>query len=123
MSLLLTVATVTDSTAWATPVSPRPASSSNAIGRFIFFSPSSVTNSISGAALRGGSIDSASGISPNNLKDLNQGDIRTSPLNRVFGVFFNQNQSTLLRDKTVRSALNDSARSGSPSREAATPQT
>jgi len=60
------------------------------------------------AALNGGEIDSASGISPGNLKDLPPEDIRTSPLNRVFGVFFNQNQSAVLHDKAVRQALNDS---------------
>ncbi|MSR70498.1 hypothetical protein EXS62_00415 [Candidatus Kaiserbacteria bacterium] len=58
-------------------------------------------------ALNAGEIDSASSISPGNLKDLSAADIRTSPLNRVFGVFFNQNQSVVLRDKAVRSALND----------------
>jgi len=59
-------------------------------------------------ALQRGEVDSASGISPANLSDLVQENIRTSPLNRVFGVFFNQNQSALLRDKSVRQALNDS---------------
>lgn len=59
-------------------------------------------------ALNRGEVDSASGISPNNLKDLPQEDVRTSPLNRVFAVFFNQNQSALLRDKTVRAALDRS---------------
>src|SRR3989344_1417167 len=58
------------------------------------------------AALGGGDIDSASGLSPGNLSALPQENIRTSPLNRVFGVFFNQNQSVVLRDKSVRSALN-----------------
>ena len=58
------------------------------------------------AALGGGDIDSASGLSPGNLSALPQENIRTSPLNRVFGVFFNQNQSAVLRDKAVRSALN-----------------
>src|SRR3989344_4906367 len=60
------------------------------------------------AALGGGDIDSASGLSPGNLSALPQENIRTSPLNRVFGVFFNQNQSVVLRDKSVRSALNTS---------------
>ncbi len=59
-------------------------------------------------ALQSHDVDSASGISPGNLKDLPAQNIKTSPLNRVFGVFFNQNQSTVLRDKTARSAL-DSA--------------
>ncbi len=59
-------------------------------------------------ALQRHEVDSASGISPSNLKDLPQGNIKTSPLNRVFGVFFNQNQAAVLRDKGVRAAL-DSA--------------
>ena len=59
-------------------------------------------------ALGNGEIDSASGLSPGNLGSLPPENIRTSPLNRVFGVFLNQNQSVVLRDKAVRSALNDS---------------
>lgn len=59
-------------------------------------------------ALSRGEIDSASGISPENLKNVPKDDVRTSPLNRVFGVFFNQNQSAILRDKGVRTALNNS---------------
>lgn len=57
------------------------------------------------AALNRGEIDSASGISPDNLGDIPAERILTSPLNRVFGVFFNQNQSVVLRDKAVRIAL------------------
>ena len=60
------------------------------------------------AALGGGDIDSASGLSPGNLSAIPEENIRTSPLNRVFGVFLNQNQSVVLRDKAVRSALNTS---------------
>jgi peptide/nickel transport system substrate-binding protein len=60
------------------------------------------------SALANGEIDSASGISPTHLNELSQEDIRTSPLNRVFGVFFNQNQSVVLRNAEVRKALNDS---------------
>lgn len=59
-------------------------------------------------ALEGGEVNSASGISPGNLSHLSREDVRTSPLNRVFGVFVNQNQSAVLRDKAVRTALNDS---------------
>lgn len=59
-------------------------------------------------ALHRGDIDSASGISPVNLSTLPQQDIKTAPLNRVFGVFFNQNQSVVLRDKAVRTALDAS---------------
>jgi peptide/nickel transport system substrate-binding protein len=60
------------------------------------------------SALARGEIDAASGLSPSSLREINSDNIHTSPLNRVFGVFFNQNQSTLLRDKVVRQALNDS---------------
>lgn len=60
------------------------------------------------AALSHGDIEAASGISPANLDSISGERILTSPLNRVFGVFFNQNQSIALRDKTVRAAL-DSA--------------
>lgn len=59
------------------------------------------------AALSRGEIDSASGLSPANLSGIPKANILTSPLNRVFGVFFNQNQSVVLRDKAVRTALND----------------
>ena len=53
-------------------------------------------------ALHSGEIESASGISPANLPN---SKAVVSPLNRVFGVFFNQNNSEVLRDKDVRSAL------------------
>lgn len=56
-------------------------------------------------ALARGEIDSASGISPDNLGGIPEDRIVTSPLNRVFGVFFNQNQSSVLRDRAVREAL------------------
>lgn len=59
-------------------------------------------------ALRAGDIDTANGISAGALSDLNAFSISTSSLNRVFGVFFNQNQSAVLRDHDVRQALNDS---------------
>ncbi len=56
-------------------------------------------------ALNRGEVDSASGLSPSNLADLPAQNVKTSPLNRIFGVFFNQNQSVVLRDKAVRQAL------------------
>ncbi len=59
-------------------------------------------------ALKGGSIESASSISPAALSTLNGFRVEQAPLNRVFGVFFNQNQSVVLRDGAVRQALNDS---------------
>ncbi len=60
------------------------------------------------SALKSGAIASASGISPAALSELQNFTIDTSSLNRVFGVFFNQNQSVVLRDADVRKALNDS---------------
>lgn len=57
------------------------------------------------SAITSGAVDAASGISPSHLSQLKEETIRRAPLNRVFGVFFNQNQSELLRDKTVRTAL------------------
>lgn len=60
------------------------------------------------AALKDGEVDAASGISPDKLVGLQGPTIATTPLNRVFGVFFNQNQSELLRSRAVRRALNAS---------------
>ncbi len=60
------------------------------------------------SALQHGDVEAGSAISPASLSDLHglSGSHAISiPLNRVFGVFFNQNQSTVLRDKTVRQAL------------------
>ncbi len=56
-------------------------------------------------ALKGGDIEAASGISPASLSQIPDLPVRQAPLNRVFGVFFNQNQSSVLRDRTVRAAL------------------
>jgi peptide/nickel transport system substrate-binding protein len=58
-------------------------------------------------ALKNNEIQSASGISPVNAETLKGYDVNKAPLNRVFGVFFNQNQSVVLRDKDVRKALQD----------------
>lgn len=57
-------------------------------------------------ALNSGDVDAASGISPDKLTNAQRETIATTPLNRVFAVFFNQNQSELLRQKAVRQALN-----------------
>lgn len=57
------------------------------------------------SALKAGQIDSASSLSPSNLAGLSGITTKKSPLNRVFGVFFNQNQSEVLRDGSVRVAL------------------
>ncbi len=58
--------------------------------------------------LKNKDIQSASGISPVNAESLDGYTVAKAPLNRVFGVFFNQNQSVVLRDKDVRKALQDS---------------
>lgn len=54
-----------------------------------------------------GDIDSLSGISPTEANALKKDGARvlSSPLPRVFGVFFNQNTNKALLDKTVRQAL------------------
>ena len=57
------------------------------------------------SALRTGAIDAASGISPSTLASITGKNILQAPLNRIFGVFFNQNQSEVLRDSAVRQAL------------------
>ena len=61
------------------------------------------------AALKSGDIQAASGISPADVATLSLAGstITKASLNRVFGVFFNQNQSTVLRDHDVRQALED----------------
>jgi len=59
-------------------------------------------------AFQNGDVSSLSGFSPENAEMLkNSGSkILSSSLPRVFGVFFNQNQSKVLLDKSVRQALN-----------------
>jgi peptide/nickel transport system substrate-binding protein len=56
-------------------------------------------------ALKNGDIDAAGGISPALLEQVQKNNVESTPLNLVFGVFFNQNQSSVLRDKDVRTAL------------------
>ncbi len=61
-------------------------------------------------ALDQGSVDSAVSISPDAAKQLatdkaQSYKILSTPLPRVFGVFFNQSQAPILADKTVRQAL------------------
>jgi peptide/nickel transport system substrate-binding protein len=58
-------------------------------------------------ALKKGEVGAASGISPENLSELRGLTVDHAPLNRVFGIFFNQNQSSILRDAGVRKALSD----------------
>ncbi|MDO8518075.1 MAG: peptide ABC transporter substrate-binding protein [bacterium] len=59
-------------------------------------------------ALKSDEISAASGISPATLASLHGFTIDSASLNRVFGVFFNQNQSEVLRNSDVRQALNNS---------------
>ena len=56
-------------------------------------------------ALTHGAIDAASGIAPEALAHIQNKQTAHAPQSRIFGVFFNQNQSTVLRDNTVRAAL------------------
>ena len=56
-------------------------------------------------ALAKGDVEAASGLSPATLADIRDKNIETAALNRVFGVFFNQNQSEVLRDPDIRKAL------------------
>jgi peptide/nickel transport system substrate-binding protein len=59
-------------------------------------------------AFNGGEIESVGGISPDSIAELKDKNLNIihSPLPRVFAVFFNQNQSKVLADKSVRTALN-----------------
>jgi peptide/nickel transport system substrate-binding protein len=54
-----------------------------------------------------GAVDSIGGISPDNLPTITRKDgiITKSPLPRVFGIFFNQNQNAIFADANVRAAL------------------
>ncbi len=61
-------------------------------------------------ALGNGSIDSLSSLPPSAAHEFstNGGEpyrIESTPLTRIFGVFFNQNRNTLLADATIRRAL------------------
>ncbi|TSC69675.1 MAG: Extracellular solute-binding protein family 5 [Parcubacteria group bacterium Gr01-1014_56] len=59
-------------------------------------------------ALERGDVEAASGLSPTSVSSIPEANIMRAPLNRVFGIFFNQNQSELLRDIDVRRALEES---------------
>ncbi len=58
-------------------------------------------------ALEKGEIESANAITPSSAKKLQEKgfSMKSTPLPRIFGVFFNQNQATLLAEKSVRRAL------------------
>ncbi len=57
------------------------------------------------AALRTGAINAAGGLSPENLSKIGNAPVVSAPLNRIYGVFFNQAHAPVLQDKTVREAL------------------
>ncbi len=61
-----------------------------------------------GSALARGDIEAASGLSPAALASMPDKNVERASLNRVFGVFFNQNQSEVLRDLDIRRALEES---------------
>jgi peptide/nickel transport system substrate-binding protein len=58
-------------------------------------------------ALTNGDIDAAGGIDENVASDLMNkgGEIFSSPLNRIFGIFLNQNNAPVLAHKEIRQAL------------------
>ncbi len=57
--------------------------------------------------LNNGKVDAAAGITPAQLSELKRDDLAVlqAPLPRTFGVFFNQNHSSVLADASVRAAL------------------
>jgi len=59
------------------------------------------------AAYQNSEIESLSGITPEHLLTiaLSNGKVLRSPLPRIFGIFFNQNQSLVLLDAAAREAL------------------
>ncbi len=60
-------------------------------------------------ALKAGTINAINSIPPERLESLNLEDstVLHTPLPRIFGVFFNQNQAPVFADKDVREALNE----------------
>ena len=59
-------------------------------------------------ALKSGAVDNINAIDPEYAKDISKDfQIITTPLPRIFGIFFNQNQSPALSDIAVRRALNN----------------
>lgn len=62
-------------------------------------------------AFDGGDVESVSGIAPEDASRIEKDGVRilTSPLPRIFGVFFNQSANRVLLDKSVREALSLSA--------------
>lgn len=62
------------------------------------------------SAFKQGTVDSINSITPEKVRalPLSTHTLLATPLSRVFGVFFNQNQATLFTDKYVRQALDES---------------
>jgi peptide/nickel transport system substrate-binding protein len=61
------------------------------------------------SAYNGGAIEAMNSISPDNIPTIKKqpgAQVQTSPLSRVYAVFFNQNQSAVLGYPEVRQALN-----------------
>ncbi len=58
------------------------------------------------AALKTGAVMGGGGISQENLTSISGLNVVTIPINRIFAVFFNQNQNIALQDTKVRAALN-----------------
>lgn len=57
-------------------------------------------------ALENGDVESASNLTPNSARIVeNRTNLLSAPLTRVFGVFFNQNENEILAHKEVRKAL------------------
>lgn len=58
-------------------------------------------------AFNAGDVDAVAGISPEELDNIGRRDIQviTTPLPRIFGVFFNQGRAAVLADASVRRAL------------------
>jgi peptide/nickel transport system substrate-binding protein len=62
------------------------------------------------SAYNSGDVDAVNSISPENVKEIKIGSgvVLKNPLQRVFGIFFNQNQNPVLVNKEVRLALSTS---------------
>jgi len=74
------------------------------LGDFVFHFYSSEQDLL--AAYSGGDVDSISGISPEEAASLSSSaGVLSSPLPRIFGVFFNQGSNKALADVSVRQAL------------------
>lgn len=59
-------------------------------------------------SFKSGSVDSINSVSPKKIGDINAAHndiIYTSPLSRIFGIYFNQNRNSVLKDRTVRQAI------------------